>query len=66
MKAVFMSENGELLYSFYDSNRCGLDSITTDQVHEILERYNKIYTLFKIGGINSLEAVRILKKDILF
>lgn len=38
---------------------CGLDAITTDQVHEILDRYNKIYTLIKIDEINNLGAVRI-------
>lgn len=38
---------------------CGLDAVTTDQVNEILEKKNKIYTLIKIDEITNLGAVRI-------
>jgi len=38
---------------------CGLDSVTTDQVQEILERKNKIYTCIKIDEVNNLGAVKI-------
>jgi len=38
---------------------CGLDAVSTDQVKEILEKYNKIFTLIKIDEINNLGAVRI-------
>lgn len=38
---------------------CGLDAVTTDQVNEILERKNKIYTLIKIDEITNLGAIRI-------
>ena len=29
---------------------CGLDAVTTDQVSEILEGSNKLYTVLKIDG----------------
>jgi predicted CoA-substrate-specific enzyme activase len=38
---------------------CGLDSVTTDQVQEMLERKNKIYTCIKIDEVNNLGAVKI-------
>lgn len=38
---------------------CGVDAITTDEVREILERNNKIYTQIKIDEITNLGAVRI-------
>ncbi len=44
---------------------CGLDAVTTDQVHEILLRNNKIYTLIKIDEINNLGAVRIRIRSLL-
>lgn len=44
---------------------CGLDAITTDQVKEILDRHNKIYTLIKIDEINNLGAARIRARSLL-
>ncbi len=38
---------------------CGVDAVTTDQVEEILENSNKLYTLLKIDEGNNLGAVRI-------
>jgi len=38
---------------------CGLDAVTSDQVSEILEKSNKLYTLLKIDEVNNLGAVRI-------
>ncbi|MDL2306682.1 2-hydroxyacyl-CoA dehydratase [Desulfovibrio sp. OttesenSCG-928-C06] len=38
---------------------CGLDALTTDQVDEILQAENKIYTLIKIDEGNNLGAARI-------
>lgn len=38
---------------------CGLDAITTDQVKDILESNNKIYTQLKIDEITNLGAVTI-------
>ena len=38
---------------------CGLDAVTTDQVSEILEGSNKLYTVLKIDEVNNLGAARI-------
>lgn len=38
---------------------CGLDAITTDEVRDILDEKNDIYTQIKIDEINNLGAVRI-------
>ena len=38
---------------------CGVDAITTDEVREILENNDKIYTQIKIDEITNLGAVRI-------
>lgn len=38
---------------------CGVDAITTDEVREILEDANKIYTQIKIDEITNLGAVQI-------
>jgi predicted nucleotide-binding protein (sugar kinase/HSP70/actin superfamily) len=38
---------------------CGLDAVTSDQIHEILHRHGKIYTLLKIDEGNQLGAARI-------
>ena len=44
---------------------CGLDAVTTDQVCEILEKSNKLYTLLKIDEVNNLGAVRIRIRSLL-
>ena len=38
---------------------CGLDAVTTDQVHDILASAGKIYTVLKIDEVNNLGAARI-------
>ena len=38
---------------------CGLDAVTTDQVHDILANHSKIYTTLKIDEGNNLGAARI-------
>ena len=38
---------------------CGLDAVTTDQVHDILTSAGKIYTVLKIDEVNNLGAARI-------
>lgn len=38
---------------------CGLDAITTDEVHEIIEAAGKIYTVLKIDEISHLGAAKI-------
>ncbi len=38
---------------------CGLDAVVTDQVHDILKGYGKIYTLIKIDEISNTGAIKI-------
>ena len=38
---------------------CGIDAITTDEISEILEKHNKLYTSLKIDEINNLGASKI-------
>ena len=38
---------------------CGLDAVTTDQVQEILQAKEKIYTVLKIDEVSSLGTARI-------
>ena len=54
---VAKSDNLELIQ--LNSFGCGLDAVTTDQVQEILERYEKIYTVLKIDEGNNLGAIKI-------
>ena len=44
---------------------CGLDAVTTDQVYEILNEKNKIYTVLKIDEVNNLGAARIRVRSLL-
>lgn len=44
---------------------CGLDAVTTDQVSEILQKNNKIYTVIKIDEITNLGAIRIRIRSLL-
>ncbi len=57
--AEFVSERDDLELIQLNSFGCGLDAVTTDQVSEILENSNKLYTLLKIDEVNNLGAVRI-------
>ena len=54
---VAKSENLELVQ--LNSFGCGLDAVTTDQVQEILENYEKIYTVLKIDEVSNLGAAKI-------
>ena len=56
-ETVCYYENLELVQ--LNSFGCGLDAVTTDQVSEILEKSNKLYTVLKIDEVNNLGAVRI-------
>lgn len=44
---------------------CGLDAITTDEVREIVESENKMYTQIKIDEITNLGAVKIRLRSLL-
>ncbi|MGM9650498.1 MAG: acyl-CoA dehydratase activase-related protein [Faecousia sp.] len=57
--AAFVRERDDLELIQLNSFGCGLDAVTTDQVNEILESSNKLYTLLKIDEVNNLGAVRI-------
>ncbi len=63
--ARFVSTRNDLELIQLNSCGCGLDAVTTDQVCEILERNNKLYTLLKIDEVNNLGAVRIRIRSLL-
>ncbi len=44
---------------------CGLDALTTDQVQEILEASNKVYTVLKIDEVSNLGAAKIRVRSLL-
>lgn len=57
--AEFVRERNDLELIQLNSFGCGLDAVTSDQVNEILEQSNKLYTILKIDEVNNLGAVRI-------
>ncbi|MDR0770645.1 MAG: 2-hydroxyacyl-CoA dehydratase [Burkholderiales bacterium] len=57
--AALAAVRQELEVIHLNSFGCGLDSITTDQVQEILEARGRIYTTIKIDEGNNLGAARI-------
>ena len=63
--AEFVSKCDDLELIQLNSFGCGLDAVTTDQVGEILEANNKLYTLLKIDEVNNLGAVRIRIRSLL-
>lgn len=63
--AEFVSKRNDLELIQLNSFGCGLDAVTTDQVNEILENSNKLYTVLKIDEVNNLGAVRIRIRSLL-
>ncbi len=57
--AQFVCGREDLELVQLNSFGCGLDAVTTDQVAEILEGSNKLYTVLKIDEVNNLGAARI-------
>ncbi|MDR1689838.1 MAG: 2-hydroxyacyl-CoA dehydratase [Clostridiales bacterium] len=57
------SENLELIQ--LNSFGCGLDAVTTDEVHSILESAGKIYTCIKIDEVNNLGSARIRVRSLI-
>ena len=57
--AEFVARRDDLELIQLNSFGCGLDAVTTDQVAEILENSNKLYTVLKIDEVNNLGAARI-------
>lgn len=63
--AEFVSKRDDLELIQLNSFGCGLDAVTTDQVCEILEKSNKLYTVLKIDEVNNLGAARIRVRSLL-
>ena len=63
--AEYVSSYDDLELIQLNSFGCGLDAVTTDQVCEILEKCNKLYTVLKIDEVNNLGAVRIRIRSLL-
>lgn len=57
--ASYVRGNANLELIQLNSFGCGLDAVTTDQVHDIMAKANKIYTVLKIDEVNNLGAARI-------
>ena len=63
--AQFVASRDDLELIQLNSFGCGLDAVTADQMSEILEKSNKLYTLLKIDEVNNLGAVRIRVRSLL-
>ncbi len=63
--AEFVSRRDDLELVQLNSFGCGLDAVTTDQVSEILEGSNKLYTVLKIDEVNNLGAARIRVRSLI-
>ena len=63
--AEFVGKRDDLELVQLFSFGCGLDAVTTDQVCEILEKCNKLYTVLKIDEVNNLGAARIRVRSLL-
>ena len=44
---------------------CGLDAITTNQVREIMEGHQRLYTMIKLDEVSNLGAARIRLRSLL-
>ncbi len=63
--AEFVGDSKELELIQLNSFGCGLDAVTTDQVHEILHNKGKIYTQLKIDEISNLGAAKIRARSLM-
>ncbi len=63
--AEFVCRNEDLEIIQLNSFGCGLDAITTDQVSEIMENNDKLYTVLKIDEVNNLGAIRIRVRSLI-
>ncbi|GAB6137449.1 acyl-CoA dehydratase activase-related protein [Halanaerobaculum tunisiense] len=63
--ATYVAQQDNLELIQLNSFGCGLDAVTIDQVEEILQRHEKIYTLLKIDEISNLGAARIRIRSLL-
>ena len=63
--AEFVRTREDLELIQLNSFGCGLDAVTTDQVGEILEDSNKLYTVLKIDEVSNLGAARIRVRSLI-
>ena len=63
--AQYVSTREDLELVQLNSFGCGLDAVTCDQVSEILEGSNKLYTVLKIDEVSNLGAARIRLRSLL-
>ncbi len=57
--AAYVIKNKRLEMIQLNSFGCGLDAVTTDQVQEILQSHEKIYTSLKIDEVSNLGTAKI-------
>ena len=57
--ADFVGKHDDVELVQLNSFGCGLDAVTTDQVEEICEHNNKMYTVLKIDEVSNLGAIKI-------
>ncbi|MBR3943241.1 MAG: 2-hydroxyacyl-CoA dehydratase, partial [Clostridia bacterium] len=63
--AQFVCEHNNLELIQLNSFGCGLDAVTSDQISEIMENSEKLYTILKIDEVNNLGAARIRIRSLL-
>lgn len=63
--AYYVAKNKDMELIQLVSFGCGTDAITSDEVKDILERNNKIYTQLKIDETNNLGAAKIRIRSLL-
>ena len=63
--AQVAAENPQLTLIQLSSFGCGLDALTTDQVKEILESHDRIYTMLKLDEVSNLGSARIRLRSLL-
>ena len=63
--AYYVARNKDMELIQLVSFGCGTDAITSDEVKDILERNNKIYTQLKIDETNNLGAAKIRIRSLL-
>ncbi|MDR1641616.1 MAG: 2-hydroxyacyl-CoA dehydratase [Clostridiales bacterium] len=63
--ASFAATRSDIELIQLNSFGCGLDAVTSDEVHDILSRSGKIYTLIKIDEVSNLGSARIRIRSLL-
>ena len=63
--AQFVAGREDLELVQLNSFGCGLDAVTVDEVHDILETAGKLHTVLKIDEVNNLGAARIRIRSLL-